>query len=169
MLRLFRVFFFFKFCTFSFNFLQVVAAHRSAFYHAQGLRVAGDLGQVVFSRFHLENDESIRRAVQYSDVVINCVGKDCDTMNTCLEKVHVIGARKIAKICREMGVKKLIHVSALNASPNPRVLNVLSIFSPLISLICPRDLQIFRIFFLNIVQIFLQSKFLVYLFHISNL
>lgn len=86
------------------------------------LRVASDLGQMQFlDDFNLENEDSIRKAVKYSDVVINLIGRDWDTYNWPLEKVHVDGARRIAKICREMGVKKLIHTSSINASPNPPV------------------------------------------------
>ena len=33
--------------------------------------------------------------------------------------VNVDGARRIARIAREMGVEKLVHVSHINASPNP--------------------------------------------------
>ncbi len=33
--------------------------------------------------------------------------------------VHVDGARRIARIAREMEVEKLIHFSHINASPNP--------------------------------------------------
>lgn len=35
------------------------------------------------------------------------------------DDVHNVTARKIAKYSKEAGVKKLLHFSSLNASPNP--------------------------------------------------
>lgn len=85
------------------------------------LKTATDLGQLLFSHYHLRDEESIRKAVKYSDVVVNLVGQDCDSWNFKLEDVNIEGARRIARICREMGVKKLIHLSSMGVSPNPKV------------------------------------------------
>lgn len=83
------------------------------------MKLVGDLGQVLFQPYHLMDEEAIRKAVKYSNVVINLVGRDWETKNFPFKEVHVEGARRIARICRESGVDKLIHLSALNASPNP--------------------------------------------------
>ena len=87
---------------------------------------AGDLGQLLYTPFHLEDEDSLRRAMKYSDVVINCIGKEINTMNFTIERTNVVGARRIARLAREMGVKKLIHFSSIAASPNPRVSNFCS-------------------------------------------
>lgn len=98
----------------------------------------GDLGQVLFHPYALEDEESIRKAVKYSNVVINLVGRDWETSNFDFNKVHVEGARRLARylnyflhafyvllkfnifrISREAGVEKFIHVSALNATAHP--------------------------------------------------
>lgn len=81
----------------------------------------GDLGQVLFHPFELKDEDSIRQAVKYSNVVINLVGRDWETKNFSFDDVNVKGARRLARISREMGVERFIHVSALNASPKPEV------------------------------------------------
>lgn len=84
--------------------------------------MVGDLGQVLFQPYHLMDEESIRKAVKYSNVVINLVGRDWETKNFPFNEVHVEGARRLARIARESGVEKFIHLSALNASPDPEPL-----------------------------------------------
>lgn len=59
--------------------------------------------------------------MKYSNVVINLVGRDWETKNFKFNEVHHEGAKRIARISREMGVERLIHVSALNVDPLPAV------------------------------------------------
>jgi NADH dehydrogenase (ubiquinone) 1 alpha subcomplex subunit 9 len=98
---------------------QLILPYRADHYEAIRLKVVGDLGQVLFHPYHLCDEESIRQAVKYSNVVINLVGRDWETKNFKFQDVHVDGSRRLARICREMGVEKFIHLSALNATPNP--------------------------------------------------
>lgn len=98
---------------------QMILPYRADHYEALRLRVCGDLGQVLFLPYSIRDEESIAKAVRYSNVVINLVGRDWETKNFNFNDVHVKGARTIARIAREAGVKKFIHLSALNASENP--------------------------------------------------
>lgn len=82
----------------------------------------GDLGQILYTPFHLQDEASIRKAMKYSNVVINLIGRDWETKNFPFKEVHVNGARRLARIARECGVEKFIHVSALNATPDPKPL-----------------------------------------------
>lgn len=61
------------------------------------LKVTGDLGQVLFHFYHLEDEHSIREAVKYSNVVINLVGREFETKNFSYNDVHVDGARRLAR------------------------------------------------------------------------
>ena len=83
------------------------------------LKLAGELGQILFLPFDLQDEESIRKCMKYSNVVINLVGRDWTTKNYSFDQVHVEGARRLARIARESGVEKFIHFSHLNAQPNP--------------------------------------------------
>lgn len=40
--------------------------------------------------------------------------------NFTFDEVHVEGARRLARIAREAGVQRFVHVSALGADPNPK-------------------------------------------------
>lgn len=78
------------------------------------------LGQVLFQPYNLRDEKSIEKAVRYSNVVINLVGRDWETKNFKFNDVHVEGAKRLARIARQAGVKRFIHVSALNACENPK-------------------------------------------------
>ncbi|ALC45116.1 CG6020 [Drosophila busckii] len=88
------------------------------------LKVCGDLGQVLFHFYNLEDPRSIRDAVKHSNVVINLVGRDYETKNFKFKDVHVNGAARLASICRDAGVERFIHVSSLNVEANPKPLYV---------------------------------------------
>lgn len=67
----------------------------------------------------MKDVESLEKAVQYSNVVVNLVGRDWETKNFKFNDVHVEGARLLARIAKNAGVEKFIHVSALNATEHP--------------------------------------------------
>ncbi|ODM93835.1 NADH dehydrogenase [ubiquinone] 1 alpha subcomplex subunit 9, mitochondrial [Orchesella cincta] len=103
---------------------QIIIPYRGDHYDVLRLRLVGDLGQVLFFPYHLQDEESIRKAMKYSNVVINMVGRDWETMNFKYKDVNVTGARTIARLARECGVKRLIHFSSLNCE-TPEGLGIL--------------------------------------------
>ncbi|XP_063784561.1 NADH dehydrogenase [ubiquinone] 1 alpha subcomplex subunit 9, mitochondrial [Pseudophryne corroboree] len=94
---------------------QVVIPYRCDQYDIMYLRPMGDLGQLTFMEWDPRDRESTKRALQYSDVVINLVGKEWETSNFSFEDVFVNIPKDIALLAREAGVEKLVHVSHLNA------------------------------------------------------
>ncbi len=98
---------------------QLIVAYRGDPWDARGLKLVGDLGQVLFQEIDIRDPEKIYNAIKHSNMVINCMGSDYETSNFSFEDVHVNGPRLIARIARECNVQKLIHFSALNASPDP--------------------------------------------------
>ncbi|KAL7645115.1 UNVERIFIED_CONTAM: hypothetical protein RMT77_003493 [Armadillidium vulgare] len=95
---------------------QMIIPYRGDYYFVKHLKLMGDLGQVMFLPYNLLDEDSIRKAVKYSNAVINLVGRDYESRNFDFHKVHVEGARRIARISKEMGVEKFIHMSALNSN-----------------------------------------------------
>jgi uncharacterized protein YbjT (DUF2867 family) len=71
----------------------------------------GQVGQFGFEGADITKLESVRNAVHGADAVINLVGVFGREMHS----VHVEGARKVAEVAREAGVKALVHISAIGA------------------------------------------------------
>lgn len=75
----------------------MILPYRADFGEAIRLKVCGDLGQVLFQFYHLQDEKAIRDAVKHSNVVINLVGREFETKNFKFNDVHVEGARRIAR------------------------------------------------------------------------
>ncbi|XP_033216242.1 NADH dehydrogenase [ubiquinone] 1 alpha subcomplex subunit 9, mitochondrial isoform X2 [Belonocnema kinseyi] len=101
---------------------QLILPYRGDHYDCMHLKPCGDLGQILFHPFDIRDEESIRRCIKYSNVVINLIGREYETKNFSFEDVHVEGARTLARICKESGVERLIHLSSLNANSNPKTI-----------------------------------------------
>jgi NADH dehydrogenase (ubiquinone) 1 alpha subcomplex subunit 9 len=98
---------------------QIIVAHRCDPYDVRPLKPMGDLGQVLFHQCDLRDENAIKKSMKYSNTVINLVGRDFQTKSFTFEQVHVEGARRLARIAKECGVERFIHLSALNCSETP--------------------------------------------------
>jgi uncharacterized protein YbjT (DUF2867 family) len=84
------------------------------------LQPMGGVGQIQAVQANLRYPQSLVAATQGADVVINAVGILVKSGAQTFEKLHVDGARAIARAAREAGAKTLIHVSAIGADANSR-------------------------------------------------
>jgi uncharacterized protein YbjT (DUF2867 family) len=80
--------------------------------HAHFIQPLGQVGQWGPVRANVTNRDSVRRAVEGADAVVNLVGSFSK-----MHAVHVEGARNIADAAREAGVRTLVHISAMGADP----------------------------------------------------
>lgn len=80
------------------------------------VRTYGDVGQVEPILANIRDEESVRRAIESADVVINCVGILLEDRRQRFDTVHVLGAERIARLSSSEGVKHLIHLSAIGAN-----------------------------------------------------
>ena len=74
---------------------------------------------VLLKDFNVFDDEQLKRAVSRSNLVINLLGMDKETMNFTFEDVHIEAARKIAMAASNNGLlERYLHVSCLAAAPD---------------------------------------------------
>jgi hypothetical protein len=76
----------------------VFVAHRGEEYEVRHLKVCGDLGSVQPALFELRDKASVLKAMERSNVVINCVGKEHNTFHYTTEQANVDSARIIAEV-----------------------------------------------------------------------
>lgn len=78
------------------------------------LKPYGRVGQIVPFACRYDSPESLKRAVQGSDIVVNCVGILFERgKRKTFKRVHVDFAAAVARACSEAGVARLVHLSAL--------------------------------------------------------
>ena len=102
----------------------VVVPYRGDDMEWRHLKVAGDLGRVIPMPYNIRDLDSVKETLRYSDKAINLIGKYYETQhvfgpfspNYTLYDVNVGAAETVAKMCNEMDVDHLVHVSALTAS-----------------------------------------------------
>lgn len=82
------------------------------------LKPMGDVGQIVPVSASVTDEASVRRVIAGSDAVINLVGILFEKGGQRFDDIHVAGAERVARIAREEGVSRLVHVSAIGADPN---------------------------------------------------
>ena len=80
---------------------------RQAFF----LKPLGALGQTQFVAVDVTRPDTVARAVEHADGVVNLVG----SFEGNLDRIHVEGARAVAEAATRMNVGALVHVSAIGA------------------------------------------------------
>jgi len=98
---------------------QIILPYRGDHYPMMRFKPYGDLGQILFTPFHLQDEKSIRKAIGHSNVVINLIGREIDTKNFNQWDVNYHGAQRLARLAREAGVERFVHISHINARENP--------------------------------------------------
>ncbi|MFD2173119.1 complex I NDUFA9 subunit family protein [Rhodobacter lacus] len=79
------------------------------------VRPYGAVGQVEPIFCNIRDAASVRTAMQGADAVVNCVGILVTEGKNTFAAVQAEGAERIAKIAAEMGVERLVQISAIGA------------------------------------------------------
>ena len=91
---------------------RIIAATRSPYLHGY-LKPLGNPGQIDLEKVNLFDEERLRILVKSSDVVINLVGILHETKKQKFEDIHAKFSDLLSKLCSELNIKKLVHISAL--------------------------------------------------------
>ncbi len=75
----------------------------------------GAVGQVEPVLCNIRNDDSVRAVMRGADAVINCVGTFEKRGKNNFEAIQTEGARRVAKIAAELGVERMVQISAIGA------------------------------------------------------
>ena len=84
------------------------------------LKTYGMVGQVEPVLCNIRNESSIRNAMLGAEAVINCVGILESVGKNKFSEVQHKGADFVSRIASELGVKKLVHISAIGADINSK-------------------------------------------------
>src|SRR5918993_1106885 len=74
------------------------------------------LAQIQYVAADILDDAAVEVAIQGADTVINLVGILSQAQRQTFTAIHEDGARRVAATVRRLGVRRLVHVSALGAS-----------------------------------------------------
>ena len=77
------------------------------------LKPLGGLGQTQFVACDVTRPDTVKRAVQGANAVVNLVG----VLAGDFDRIHVEGARAVAEAAAAAGAAALVHVSAIGANP----------------------------------------------------
>ena len=91
---------------------QIVAATRSPYLHGY-LKPLGNPGQIDLEKVNLFDEERLRILIKNSDVVINLIGILYENKKQKFENIHARFPYLLSKLCSELNIEKLIHISAL--------------------------------------------------------
>ncbi len=94
--------------------LTVGGRHAAA---AKFLRLKGDVGQVGLVNLSIADEELLRAFVANQDAVVNLVGILHESGAQRFELIHHVAPARLARLAREAGVERFVHVSAIGADP----------------------------------------------------
>jgi len=77
------------------------------------LKPLGNPGQIELFKTNIFNEEDVRKVLRNSDFVINLVGILYETKKQKFNQIHSQFPLLISRLCNELHIKKLVHISAL--------------------------------------------------------
>ncbi|MGH8587350.1 MAG: complex I NDUFA9 subunit family protein [Gammaproteobacteria bacterium] len=82
----------------------------------EGIPPQGGDVEVVYA--DVRDGTTVAQAVRDSDAVVNAVGLYVEQGEATFQAVHVDGAQEVARVAREAGIPRLVHISGIGADAN---------------------------------------------------
>ena len=82
------------------------------------VKTYGVVGQVEPILCNIRNDASVEEALNGADAAVNCVGILIEDKKNTFSAVQHSGAERIGRLSNELGIKSLVHISAIGANEN---------------------------------------------------
>ena len=82
---------------------------------AKFLKPMGDVGQIVPLNVAISDERLLPAFLAGNDALVNCVGILQERRSQTFERVHHTGPARLARLAREAGVGRLVHLSAIGA------------------------------------------------------
>ena len=82
------------------------------------VKTYGVVGQVEPILCNIRDDASVEEALNGADAAVNCVGILIEDKKNTFSAVQHSGAERIGRLSNELGIKSLVHISAIGANEN---------------------------------------------------
>src|SRR5713226_567018 len=81
------------------------------------LKLKGDVGQVGLVNLSIDDETMLPAFVANNDTVVNLVGILHESRSQRFDVVHHVAPARLARLAREAGVERFVHLSAIGADP----------------------------------------------------
>jgi uncharacterized protein YbjT (DUF2867 family) len=85
--------------------------------NAKFLKLKGDVGQVGLFNIAIEDEAVLPAFLAGKDALINCVGILSEHGSQTFDRIHHAAPAKLARLAREAGIERLVHISTIGADP----------------------------------------------------
>ena len=84
---------------------------------AKFLKPLGDVGQIATLNLTIGDEQILPAFLAGNDALVNCVGILRESGSQTFERVHHTGPARLARLAREAGIERFVHISAIGADP----------------------------------------------------
>ena len=84
---------------------------------AKFLKPLGDVGQIATLNLTIGDEQILPAFLAGNDALVNCVGILRETGSQTFDRVHHTGPARLARLAREAGIERFVHISAIGADP----------------------------------------------------